>query len=377
MKIVIDTRSLQINFISGIPEYTKNLIENLIEIDKENEYIFFVNHFSKKIKTLPHFILQKQLINFGFSNKLLNFSSKIFNFPKIDFLTKADVFLSPHFNLLAFANPSKHIMTIHDLSFVYFPEFFSLKKNIWHFFQGIKKQLKTAGKIIAVSNFTKQTIIERYKIKEEKIWQVYPGISNLFTSLDKNDENLRKFQIKYKINFPFILNVATLEPRKNHIGLIKAFKLLKTKKTFKNYKLIIVGNFGWNYKEIVKKINENKNDIILLRNVSYKDLLFLYNLADLFVYPSFFEGFGFPPLEAQKCNIPVIASNRTSLPEVLNKSAILIDPYKTFDLTCAMEFVLNNDKIKNKLIEEGKKNSLRFNWQTTAFNTLKIIKTYA
>lgn len=376
MKIVIDIRTLQSNFPSGIPEYTKNLTKQILKTDKTNEYWFFINNFYKNLNDLPDFIPSHRLINFNIPNKILNISSKLFNFPQVDILTKADIFFSPHFNLVALNDPSKHIITIHDLSFIYFPEFFSFRKNVWHFFQGIKKQLKTAGKIIAVSNFTKQTIIDEYKIPEEKIKQIYPGVSEFYRPLPKTNEDLKKFQVKYKINFPFILNVATIEPRKNHLGLIEAFRLLKTKKTFKDYRLIIAGNFGWNYKKIVQKISQNNknNDIILFRGANYDDLLFLYNLATLFVYPSFFEGFGFPPLEAQRSGLPVVASNRTSLPEILNQSAILIDPYKVYELASAMEFVLNHNQIKIKLIEDGKKNSLRFNWQTTALHTLKTIQ---
>jgi len=375
MKILIDIRSLFSKFHSGIPEYTKNLTKNLIYFDHKNEYLFFANNFSSQEKKIISFIPQEKTINFHIPNKIFNLTAKIFSYPKIDKKINFDILLNPHFNLLPLLNYEKQIITIHDLSFIFFKEFFTFKKNLWHFFQNVKEQCKKSGLILTVSDFTKKTIISTFKINEEKIKKVYPGINNVYRRLDKNNEELKNFALQYKINFPFILNVATIEPRKNHLGLIKAFELLKTKKSFKDHKLILVGNYGWKYKEIKKMIKRNK-DIIIFNNFNYKNMLFLYNLAEVFVFPSFFEGFGFPPLEAQKCGLPVIASNRTSLPEILQESAILIDPYKILDLASAIEFTLNNNKIKNELILKGLKNSARFDCGKTTQNILNIFENY-
>lgn len=378
MKIFFDVRPIFSPITSGIPQYVRHLTKELIKQKKPDyEYLFFVNSFRSYKSEMPE-LNGFQKINFGISNRILTLSTFLFSFPKIDKLVKADVFYSFHFDNLSLLNKNSRILTIHDLSFLYFPHFFNLKRNVWHHFQNVEKQIKEAGKIITVSHFSKETILEKFKIKEEKVEVVYPGVSSFFRKINKDDEGLKNFIREKNINYPFILNVSTIEPRKNHLGLIKAFKMLKTKKTFSDLKLIIVGGKGWKYKEIFKYVEKNdlKDDVIFWGEAKNEELLYLYNLASLFVYPSFFEGFGFPPLEAQAIGVPVLSSSRTSLKEVLGDGALFFDPFKIYEIEEALEVGMLNTSLREELIEKGFQNVVKFKWEKTAQNILEIIENF-
>ncbi|MFH1388123.1 MAG: glycosyltransferase family 1 protein, partial [Patescibacteria group bacterium] len=176
---------------------------------------------------------------------------------------------------------------------------------------------------------------------------------------------------KYYLPDKFILYFGTIEPRKNLIGLIKAFELLKDK----NIKLVIAGTKGWLYQDIFKTASQSKRkkDIIFTGFVKEEDKPYLYNLAQSFVYPSFFEGFGFPPLEAMACGIPTIVSANSSLPEVVGDAALMVNPKNIDELAQAMETVSNDNKVRDQLIKKGLKQALRFSWEKCAQETLKVL----
>jgi len=180
--------------------------------------------------------------------------------------------------------------------------------------------------------------------------------------------------VRKKYNLPdrFILYFGTIEPRKNIIGLIKAFELLKRKRPVN---LVIAGAKGWLDKDIFKTANQSKQarDIFFTGFIEEVDKPYLYNLAELFVYPSFFEGFGFPPLEAMACGVPTIVSNVSSLPEVVGRGALMIDPYHIDELAWAMETVLTDNMLKEKLIEKGISQAKKFSWKKCARQTLKVL----
>jgi glycosyltransferase involved in cell wall biosynthesis len=168
--------------------------------------------------------------------------------------------------------------------------------------------------------------------------------------------------------------MGTLEPRKNTGALVRAFDILKQDPVFRDLQLVIAGRPGWLYDDILRQIHNSpfREDIRFLGRVRTSDRVLLYNAASLFVYPSFFEGFGFPPLEAQACGIPVIASNRTSLPEILGDSAVLIDPWRIDELASAMREVLESPSASKKLVQLGLRNAERFDWEEAAKKTLKV-----
>ncbi len=367
MRIFIDIRSLDTPIHSGIPEYAFALTRELLAEKENDEYVLFANSFRKRLEDLPLKAKSDAWINWKVPNRILDATSFFPRLPKIDRLVKADVYFSPHFNVLAFREPRRHVLTIHDLSFAHFPEFFPWRKNVWHSEQGWKRQIQEAGRVIAVSDFTRDDILDSFCLPAEKVVRVYPGLNERYRSLPNGSPDREA---------PFFLYVGTLEPRKNVIGLIRAFNLFKAKPANKDFRLVIAGAPGWLYDKIFKEAASSPyaKDIDIRGPAAEDEVLRLYNGAAVFVYPSFFEGFGFPPLEAQKCGLPVIASNRSSLPEILGSSALLVDPYRLEEITAAMEAVAIDNSLRKELIQRGFQNSARFSWQKAAAETRRIFK---
>lgn len=375
MRIGIDIRTLMGAQYSGIPEYTLNLIKEILELDKKNEYILFYNSAKNVNKNIPKF-LQSGLstINTRYPNKIFNLlMQKGLKIPKIDKLLGVDVFFMPHINFISLSPTVKSVITIHDLSFLRFPEFFSFKKNLWHKLIDVKKTIKNFNCIIAVSENTKNDLIELCDVDSAKIKVVYSGLNKKYKILS-SDERATVKQ-KYGLSDNYILYVGTIEPRKNLSGLIAAFdNLLIKNPSLLKYELVIAGGKGWKFKEVMERHchAEFRNKIKFLGYVEKKDIPALYNLAQVFVYPSFYEGFGFPPLEASACGCPVIASNLSSLPEVLQKSALTINPYKINELESALKIVLTDEKIKENLLKNSFNFREKFNWQKIARQYIDI-----
>lgn len=380
MKIGIDIRCLSESRRTGVAEYTINLLEQIFQKDTQNKYILFLN--SWKRSKIDLLWIKKysnvEIKIFRFPNKFLNLLLWYLQWPKIDLmLGGVDVIFMPNINFIATSKKAKTILTIHDLSFEYFPETFSWKRRLWHFFINTPKLARQVDKIIAVSQSTRDDIIKNYQISPTKIEVIYNGISDNFKIVDRNNPKLLEIKEKYDLPFNFILFLGTFEPRKNIEGLIKAYEKMRKEKNkdLDKYKLVIAGAEGWKSKKIKESIwkSKFKKDIILLNFIDDEDKVYVYSLAALFVYPSFFEGFGLPPLEAMKCGVNVVVSNNSSLPEVVGNGGVLIDADRPDEIAIACkEFLLNN-----KLHEEFSYNKFRqtqmFNWSKSAKKFLKLI----
>jgi glycosyltransferase involved in cell wall biosynthesis len=375
MKVGIDIRTLMDARYSGVSEYTFNLVEEILKLDK-NDYRLFYNCFGDCLN-IPEFSGGKfKVVKYNYPNKILNYLFfKFFNYPKIDKELGADVFFMPHINFIGKSAATKSLITIHDLSFLKYPEFFSWRKNFWHRMINVKKLIKRFNRVVAVSENTKQDIVELCGINPDKVEVIYSGIGEEFRKINANEKKSAEVRDKYKLPEKFILYLGTLEPRKNVDGIIRAYnKLRADSRELQDYKLVIAGGKGWKSDNIYKEweCSGFKNDIKFLGYVDSKDKVYLYNLADVFVYPSFYEGFGFPPLEAMACGLPVIISYAASLPEVAGDAALMVDPYNINDITKAMAEVLTDESLKNKLIERGLARAKKFSWENTAKEYLKI-----
>jgi glycosyltransferase involved in cell wall biosynthesis len=384
---------------TGVEEYTLNLLLNLFEMDQENEYVLFYNSWKRPrfdfsiFTKFPNVTLKR----FRIPNKILNFSFWYLGWPHIDKLAGpprvdkrsprveaggADVVFLSNIIFGAVSEKTKLIVTIHDLSFERYPEHFSAKRRLWHMFINPKKICRRADKIIAVSESTKNDVVALYKIPSKKVEVIYSAVDEKFRIISRNDQKLLEVKEKYRLPYKFILYLGTIEPRKNIIGIIRAFDELQLEAhkagnmDILKYKLIIAGAKGWLSQEIFqeKRKAQFRDHIQRIRFVRDEDKEYVYNLASLFVYPSFFEGFGFPPLEAMRCGVPVIASNNSSLPEIVGDGGILVDPDKPEEIFRAMKEVVNNHKLRETLIKKGLEKSTEFDWKKTAQETLKIIK---
>lgn len=253
---------------------------------------------------------------------------------------------------------SNKIVTIHDIAFERFPQTFSWKFRCFYKFL-IPRLLKTSKQIITVSDFSRNEISETYNVHKKQIKVIYSSVASIFRKED------------YFNNERYILAVSSLNYQKNFHSLIKAFNLIK----LKDVKLYLVGGINRNFADIslIDEIKLNPN-IIFKGQVNDEELVKLYNNAICFVYPSLYEGFGLPPLEAQACGCPVIVSNKASLPEVYKDSAIYCDPYNVDDIAEKIELLINDEQLQNTLRERGYENVMRFDWKRSAEQLYEVIK---
>ena len=237
--------------------------------------------------------------------------------------------------------------------------------------------LASFDKIISVSKNTKNDIVKYLGIDKEKIEVIYSGIPSEYKNIDVMDKKINEVRDEYNLNKPYIFYLGNIEPRKNILGLIKAFEsLLENSPRYNNYELIIAGAKGWKYKKIVKywQNSKIKDKIRFLGYINSDDKKYLYNLASVFVYPSFYEGFGFPPLEAIVCGTPVITSANSSLAEILGQSALYVDAKDVVSIELAMKEVLDNNKLKEKILKDSQKFVEKYNWMNTAEQVYRVFE---
>lgn len=369
MKIAIDA-SRAINETAGIGRYTQEIIKNLLKIDQKNHYILIFSYFRKsrqKERAIanfkrPNVTIKTLKIPGLFKENIWRWRISWYN----RFFKGADVFFAPSFFEVNFGLKIPQVVTIHDLTTFIYPE---------HRGKDVSKRLskraleasKIARKIIAVSKSTALDLEKYLKIPRGKIEVVYPGLNQI----DAPSKNL---PLNLKEN-SYILFVGTIEPRKNLIGLFKAYALLPPSFQEK-YPLVVVGAKGWNMGKTYDAFNALKlNDKVkLLGYVTDSVLAKLYKEAAVFIYPSFYEGFGLPILEALSFGTPVVTSNVSSLPEVAGKAAMLIDPEKPAEITRAIQEITDHQNIVENLKVEAKKQVEKFNWEESAKKTSKVLE---
>lgn len=382
MTIGIDIRTLTDEKYSGVSAYTNNLVRELLAQDKVNRYRLYYNCARDLSFRLPKFDQPNvEVIKTSYPNKVFNYIlQKLFSYPKFDqVIGGADVFWAPHINFISLSKGVRKVLTIHDLSFWRYPKFFTWRKNFWHQMIGIKKLLNEFEAIVAVSENTRQDIIELAGIDPEKVSVIYSGLHERYRPLEPSDPILEKVKGKYGLGSRFILFLGTLEPRKNVQGIIEAYnrlRLLDKAGEFKDLKLVLAGTTGWKFKGIYEEYNRSpyKADIRFLGYVDSEDKPALYNLASVFVYPSFYEGFGFPPLEAMACGTPVVTSAVSSLPEIAGGGALLVDPYNLGFLSEAIVQILRDKDLAANLRQQGLANAKRFSWSRSAQQYLELFE---
>ena len=353
---------------TGIENYTYNLINKFAKIS-DKEKIFLINYEENNIfPNLNKIIIKNPLKNITKKSYYFWHLYLQFKLNKKDF--KLDIIHSPE-NAALFIKlrHQKKIITVHDIIPYLFPESYT-PITLLRYKLLFPRTLRTADKIIADSNSTKRDLMSYFNVPEEKIRVILLAADEKFKPLNNGETD--EIRQKYNLDFPFIFYVG-LGLRKNIQTLIKAFHKLKKDPGTKQ-KLVIAGEKEGNYKaifETIDKLNLQK-DVIFTGYVLDEDLSALYNAADLFVYPSLYEGFGLPPLEAMACGTPVITSNTSSLPEVVGDAGIMVDPYDVDRLADAMHKVLSNDGLREDMIKKGLERAEMFSWEKTARETLKV-----
>jgi len=350
---------------AGIYTYTKNLIENLIKIDKKNEYVFI--HIRKNLffegkgkeVIIP---LWRWLPGYATFRKFLLIPWVLRKY-QMD-VVHEPAHIAP---FLFFGGKYKKIVTIHDLTPVLFPQFHIRISQLVHAF-AFPRLAKKADVIICDSKNTASDFINKYNPKGL--------VTTVYLAADKNiykplpSQAIADFKNRNNLPAPFILYVGTIEPRKNITCLIRAFEKIKERGL--PHQLILIGKSGWkNCKELACLQNSPwKNQIIWLEYVPIESLPFYYNAADLFVFPSSYEGFGLPLLEAMQCGCPIIAANNSSLPEVVGKGGVLVKTDDIDALADSIYNILSDSTYRKTLIQNGFKQAEKFSWEKCARETL-------
>lgn len=275
---------------------------------------------------------------------------------------------SPDF-IPPFGGRFRSVITIHDLNFLYYPQF--LTPESARYYGQIDRAVKCADHILTDSFWTRDDVINRLHVPSERVTAVHLAANPVFRPITDRQE-VRQTTTRYGLPQGFIIFVGTLEPRKNLPTLLKAIRQLHDRGN--NVHLAIVGRKGWLYEEIFSTVTELKltEHVHFLENVSDKDLARLYNAAGCLALPSYYEGFGLPPLEAMACGTPVVVSDRGSLPEVVGDAGLLINPDEPESLSEALSRVLEDSVLRASMRQRGIKRSSEFSWAKAARQTMAV-----
>ena len=369
MKICIDGRAATLYRGTGIGNYTYQIINNLHQIDFLNEY----NILTPEASSLK----SPKKNNFNYLSSSTNDKKNFWEFintknPKENII--GDVYHIPQ-NGIGFSKPNdiKTVITLHDIIPMKMPDTVS-ETFLKIFNENIQNILDNTDGIITVSNFSKEDISKTFSYPKEKIFVTHLAAEEIYTPLNKfhSSQYLKKH---YGIDRDFLLYVGGFSPRKNILGLIEAFNLVKNSYK-RDLKLVIIGTKGPSYEIYRKKVDELNlsSSVIFTGFIPIDDMPIFYSASKALVYPSFYEGFGLPPIECMACGTPVIASNLTSMPEVCQDAALLVDPYDVDEIKENILTLLNNHKFYSLMIYKGISHSSKFNWKKTAYNTLEVYK---
>lgn len=365
MKICIDARSANMYSGTGIGTYTENLVKNIIATDKNNKYTLF--WCGENYETLKN--RNSKIILTGEKNNSFWLKSYI---PNLINNSNYDIFhiTQNGIDLPDIYGDIKIVTTVHDLIPYTMPETVG-KKYKKKFLSQMPFILDKSDAIITVSQYSKNDIIKYFDIDPNKIFVTYLATDIIFKPIDiRYCKNY--IRGKYNITNDFILYLGGFSQRKNVAGLINAYA--KVKDSLENIKLVIIGVPREEHNTLSKIISKHKleNDVVFTGFVPSNELPYFYNAALTFVYPSFYEGFGLPPLECMSCGTPVITSNVTSIPEIVKGCAITINPSDIDDLAAAIFEVLTDNDLYNMLILNGLNRSKKFSWEATAKNTIDV-----
>lgn len=378
MKIGIDARFLTHPQLGGFKTYTENLIAALIRVDTENRYFLYVDRAPKYQGVLQ--------ASSNFEIRVVSGLLPIIGMPlreQFGLVRQAakdqiDILHSPCLTApLYLSCPS--VVTVHDMIWA-FPERFSKNSNWslqwklmeWYNHTMPYHAIRRASAIITVSHAAKSSIVEHLDLSADKVFVTYEAASPSFKKISDNNliDALRK---KYNLDSSYILAIGSADPRKNIDALVHAYGLLPNGLKGK-YQLVIV----WTHSLLTERLSRQieglglANRVKFLIQVPTEDLIVLYNAASLFVFPSLYEGFGLPPVEAMACGTPVVAANNSSIPEIAGDAAILFDAGNIEHISASMSMVLTDDKVRTGLIKRGFEHSSSFSWDRCALETVAV-----
>ena len=354
---------------SGIGVYTYELtkrLQNFKDIEFEGNIFNFFNrnYIERDIEGLDIKKNICSLFPYGVYRRIWSYAPIKYNFL---FRRNADIY--QFFNFVIPPNISgKVITTIHDLTYILYPNTMDTS-NRKRLEKDMKSTVKRADYIITISESSKRDIVKYLDVDENKIQVIYPGVDEVYKKVLNSDE-ITTVKKKYNIDGKYLLYLGTLEPRKNIETIIKAYNCFK-RFDKDNIKLVLAGKKGWLYESIFKLVKEfNIEDKVIFTDyIDDMDKAPLYQGAEMFLFPSLYEGFGIPVIEAMASRIPVITSNSSSLPEVAGEAAIITDPLDYKKISNSIERILNENGLREKMVNEGIKQASKFSWDSSAEKT--------
>lgn len=365
MRIAINCRSFLLEHYAGIGRYSYNLVKSLAAIDPENDYFLYA---PKKL-----FDLKRRLPKFNAKNFHPAFD--LFDRGASKVLKNIDIYHSPSPDLLPDVN-ARRIVTVHDLIYKMYPQGHTddaIQKSETYFNELAQK----ADRIICCSKSTLNDLQKFFPSVASKACVIHQGVNKeIFRVLGGEEHQETGAALTQNgINFPYILFIGTIEPRKNLTNLIKAFSMLKKEKAFGG-KLVVAGMKGWMQENIASLIETHylKDDILFLGYLTDFELCVLYNNAEVFVFPSFYEGFGFPILEAFSCGAAVVTSNTSACAEVAGDAALQVDPASVEDIAENIKRIIHDRDLAVQLKKKAFRRAQDFSFTKTARETLRIYK---
>jgi len=357
---------------AGIGRYTRGLIGALPALDRENDYRLFAaaRGVNGAMPSGPNFRACRVPLTDRETSIL--WQRLRLPLPIELFLGRLDLFHSPDFVLPAVYH-ARTVLTVHDLTFLRVPEFAHpvLREYLM---QVVPRSVARADLVLADSACTRQDVIELLHVPEDRVRVVNAAVESRFHRVT-DPEALEAVRQRYGLRRPFILGLGTLEPRKNFPGLIEAYARLRERLGLP-HELLIVGGKGWLYEPIFDKVQVCRLEdwVRFPGYVADADLPAIYSLASCLAYPSYYEGFGIPALEAMACGTPVVTTRTSSLPEVVGDAAVLVDPYQVEDIAQALERVLSDEGLRARLQEAGLVQAQRFTWEGAARTLLSAYR---
>lgn len=382
MKIGLNLVAFIPGTMGGCETYIRSLLHSLQQVDSDNSYLVLCDqHYEKEIE-LSSRLFRIETCNYTRPSLKWFMRGVLRNTLKIDILrpafnrVNADIIHHP----FSFLNPLRttipSVLTFNDMQHEFYPELFS-KYELQTRKEFYRPSAEQATRIIAISEHAKSCLVERYEINPAKIDVIYNGCSPTYRVLD-DPAGLEAVRLKYSLNRPFMYYPAATWPHKNHRTLLTALKLLKDRYRFDG-QLVLTGVAMKRHGEILQEIRRLRLDdtVKILGYLPYEELPYLYNLARLMVFPSLFEGFGIPLVEAMACGCPVACSNAASIPEVVGDAGVIFDPVSVEDMAEKIWSLWNDETLRQAMKIKGSARAKLFSWDTTARETVKVYEKVA
>lgn len=356
---------------TGVGVFFRNLLFSLAEIDKTNEYFLFSSSLKDRFnpKKIPP--LEKvHFRQFFYPVKIVNFFWQRLEWPPLDFFFKNKLDLTHSPTPLPLPTRGRKIVTVYDIFFLDFPDLADNEARR-SFAQRIKHALHRADGIVTISRFTAQQLTERFDVEDKRIKTIYPGVDRSYWE-DVEQERLEQTKTDYGLPSDFLLFVGATEQRKNLLNLLEALKIIHAR--YRRISLLLIGPKGQDYKNIKTRIQQLELDswVRIFGYLEDNELKNFYWLASAFVYPSLYEGFGIPLLEAMACGVPVVTSQTSALPETGGEAAVYSDPNNPEDIAEKTIRVLEDNVLRERLISAGKKRIRSFRWENAASEVLSF-----